>query len=103
MPTSLRQQTKAINRQTDQIRTARQTLEAELAGLRALPATWEMKCFKLADEAFIGVEHLYTTDGINNLSDLIQQTVEKYLADLARNYDGSDSMAGVEFPFAENH
>lgn len=63
---------------------------------------YDTKCYDLA-EAFLEDEpHLATTKRMCELAELIQMTIEDYIASERRNYEPSDP-PGWEGGFAPNH
>jgi len=64
--------------------------------------THETKCYLLAGAYLDKYPHLDTVDRIEELSDLIQQTIEGFIAREHDNYEPMD-LPGWEGGFAENH
>ena len=51
--------------------------------------TYDEKCWDLANAFLDDEPHLQTADNFNELASLIQSTIEDFIADKNRNYDGA--------------
>ena len=51
---------------------------------------YDSKCWELADAFLSDVPHLATVQRIEELSGLIQQTIESYIKHAEDNYDGGE-------------
>lgn len=66
-------------------------------------ATYDTKCFDLAEAFLSDAPHLATHDRADELAALIQRTIEEFIAHAQSNYEPAqhgDAWAGG---FAENH
>ncbi len=65
--------------------------------------TYDCKCFDLAEFFLEDEPGLNTEANRRALAIEVQEAIESFITDKLRNYEPSDPMRGVEFPFAENH
>jgi hypothetical protein len=49
----------------------------------------DQKCWDLANAFLDDHPHIHTTDNFNELADEIQRTIDEFIADKLRNYDGA--------------
>ena len=64
--------------------------------------TYDIKCYELAEHFLDDEPHLATTKRTCELAELIQQTIEGWIAYEKNNYEPPDP-PGWEGGFAENH
>lgn len=50
---------------------------------------FDQKCWDIANAFLDDEPHLHTTDNFNELASLVQTTIEDFIADKNRNYDGA--------------
>jgi hypothetical protein len=65
--------------------------------------TFDHKCFDLGEFFLEDEPGLNTEANRRALAIEIQEAIEGFILTARGNYEPSDPMANVEFPFAENH
>jgi hypothetical protein len=64
--------------------------------------TYDAKCYDLADVFLSDTPHLHTDKLARDLAEIIQQTIEEFIAYEQENYEPPDP-PGWEGGFADNH
>jgi putative ribosome biogenesis GTPase RsgA len=64
--------------------------------------TYDVKCYDLANTFLSDTPHLHTVDLAHALAEIIQQTIEEFIAYEQENYEPPDP-PGWEGGFADNH